>query len=74
MEKDNEETIIPSYLLEIPKNFVSVSIPYCEKNENISKNFIKKLHEFNENSTNLTEMLILYVLNGLQERLKVFSV
>ena len=47
VEKDNEETMIPSYLFEIPKNFVSVNIPYCEKNENISKNFIKKFHKFN---------------------------
>ena len=40
------EFIIPPWLIEVKKKIVLVEIPYCLKNENSSKQFIKKFDQF----------------------------
>lgn len=52
-EKNDDEPLIPTNFFEIPKSFVWVSLPYCEKNEEISKNFIRKFHKFTGNAYTL---------------------
>ena len=44
---DNEDDyIIPPYLFEKEKPFVLLKLPFCEKNEPKSKDFIKKFNKF----------------------------
>jgi len=45
--------IIPKNFFEMPKKFVSVSLPYCQRNENLSKKFVEKFHSFTENKFDL---------------------
>ena len=46
-ENDVEESfIIPPNLFDEDKLFLLIDIPFCEKNENKSKDFIKKFHHF----------------------------
>ena len=40
------EFIIPPWLFEVKKKIVLAEIPYCLKNENSSKQFIKKFDQF----------------------------
>ena len=53
-EKRNGNTqgdyIIPPDFFDVPKPLVLAEIPYCPKNETLSKRFIKKFHEFTNNS------------------------
>jgi len=42
----NDSFIIPPYLFEEEKPFILIEIPFCEKNENKSKDFIRKFHDF----------------------------
>ena len=44
--KNNDSFIILPDLFEESKPFILVEIPYCEKNENASKYFIKKFETF----------------------------
>ena len=49
-EKCNRNTqddyIIPLDFFDVPKPLVLAEIPYCQRNETLSKRFIKKFHEF----------------------------
>ena len=45
---EKEEKIIPDYLFE-ERGFLPVNIPFCDKNEIISKRFLEKLNEFTHN-------------------------
>ena len=53
-EKCNDNTqddyITPPYFFDVPKPLVLAEIPYCPINETLSKRFIKKFHEFTNNS------------------------
>ena len=53
-EKCNDSTeddyIIPPDFFDIPKLLVLAEIPYCSRNETLSKRFIKKFHELTNNS------------------------
>ena len=40
--------IIPPNLFEEQKPFILIEIPFCERNENKSKDFIRKFHEFTD--------------------------
>ena len=52
-EKDDGPLIPPYFYDETPKIFVSCSVPFCEKNEDLSKKFIQKFHEFTGNKYTL---------------------
>ena len=45
-----DDYIILSDLFDVPKPLVLGEIPYCPRNETLSKHFIKKFHEFTNNS------------------------
>ena len=45
-----DDYIIPTDFFDFPKPLVLAEIPYCPRNETISKRFIKKFHEFTNNS------------------------
>ena len=53
-EKCNDNTqdhyIRPPDFFDIPKPLVLAEIPYCPRNETLSKRFIKKFHELTNNS------------------------
>ena len=53
-EKCNGNTqdhyIIPPDYFDVPKTLVLADIPYCARNETLPKRFIKKFHEFTNNS------------------------
>ena len=50
-QMDNEDTyIIPQDLFEHEKLFALLQLQFCEQNELKSKDFIKKFHEFTNNS------------------------
>ena len=51
--KDDDEPLIPPYFLEEPKKFISIVLPYCERNESVSKNFIEQFHIFTDNKYQL---------------------
>ena len=54
MQQNNEEElIIPSYFFEVEPPFLLLKLPYCEKNETKSKDFIRKLHKFTNNQFRL---------------------
>ena len=56
---EDKEPLIPPDLFEIEKPFRILYLPYCEKNEAKSKDFIKKFHE-------LTNVVMLNTnLNGV---------
>ncbi|XP_066934351.1 uncharacterized protein [Clytia hemisphaerica] len=48
-ENQNDEMIIPKNLFKEPKPYVRIELPYCPKNEGISKSFMSKFHEFTKN-------------------------
>jgi len=48
-QKSDESFIIPPNLFDEPLPFLLIEIPYCEDNENASKRFLNKLHEFTRN-------------------------
>ena len=41
-----DDLIIPEFLFRDPKKFILIELPYCEKNEDLSKRFIQKLKSF----------------------------
>ena len=45
-EEEEEELLIPKNFFELPKHLIVIEIPYCPDNEQISKHFIKKFHDF----------------------------
>ena len=47
--REEEEHLIPPNLFTEKKEFILVELPFCESNENVSKRFISKIHEFREN-------------------------
>ena len=47
--EEEEEYLIPPNLFTEKKEFILVELPFCESNENVSKRFISKIHEFTEN-------------------------
>ena len=53
-EKFNDNTqdyyIIPPDFFDVPKPSTLAEIPYCPRNETLSNRFIKKFHEFTNNS------------------------
>ena len=54
MQQNNEEElIIPSCFFEVEPPFLLLKLPYCEKNETKSKDFIRKFHEFTNNQFQL---------------------
>ena len=42
----NDSYIIPPNLFEEEKPFILIEIPFCERNENKSKDFLRKFHDF----------------------------
>ena len=48
-ENEYDEMIIPTNFFDLPKKFVSVSIPYRDKNENLSEECIEKFHHLTDN-------------------------
>ena len=52
-QNNEEELIIPSYFFEVEPPFLLLKLPYCEKNETKSKDFIKKFHKFTNNQFRL---------------------
>ena len=46
---EEDELLIPSDFFEIKKPFILIEIPYCEKNEKLSKRFMAKLNIFTKN-------------------------
>ena len=48
IDTTDDEMIIPEHFFEPPKKFIMVTIPFCERNENLSKKFIQKFHEFTQ--------------------------
>ena len=46
---DDHYYIIPLGFFDIPKRVVLVEIPYCPKNEEFSKRFMKKFNVFTDN-------------------------
>ena len=62
-KSDNtEDDIIPSGFFDIRNKVVLVDIPYCPKNEEFSKRFMKKFDVFTDNKYN-------FVLSGLLRKL-----
>lgn len=49
VREECDELIIPENVFEPPKKFVSVTIPFCERNEDLAKKFMAKFHSFTEN-------------------------
>ena len=45
-----DDYIIPRDFFDIPKLLILAEIPYCPRNETLSKRFIKKFHELTNNS------------------------
>ena len=45
-QNNKEGLIIPSCFFEIEPPFLLLKLPYCEKNEVKSKDFIRKNHKF----------------------------
>ena len=45
-EKELDDPKIPENLFKLPKKFVCVNIPYCQQNEELSKKFMEKFHNF----------------------------
>ena len=43
---EEDETIIPPQLFEIPKKISFLQVPFCEANEKRSKNFLNKFYNF----------------------------
>ena len=41
-----DDLIIPEFLFKEPKKFVLIELPFCEKNEELSKRFLHKLKSF----------------------------
>ena len=62
--------IIPPDFFDIPKPFVLAEIPYCPRNEILSKCFIKKFHEFTNNSC---EIRIKWITKKVKQLLKLKS-
>ena len=52
-QNNEEELIIPSYFFEDEPQFLLLKLPYCEKNEAKSKDFIRKFHKFTNNQFRL---------------------
>ena len=52
-QNNEEELIIPSYFFEVQQTFLLLKLPYCEKNEAKSKDFIRKFHKFTNNQFRL---------------------
>ena len=50
---DNDDFIIPPYLFETEKQFILLKLPFCELNEQKSKDFIKKFNKFTNDSFRL---------------------
>ena len=48
--KEQDEMIIPEMLFEERKPLLLIQLPYCQKNEEASKLFIKKLNNFTNNN------------------------
>ena len=48
-----QQVIIPSYFFEVEPPFLLLKLPYCEKNETKSKDFIRKFHKFTNNQFRL---------------------
>ena len=48
-QNNEEELIIPSCFFEVEPTFLLLKLPYCEKSEGKSKDFIRKLHKFTNN-------------------------
>ena len=48
-EKQNDELIIPENLFEEPKSYVRIELPFCPRNESVSKTFMSRFHEFTKN-------------------------
>ena len=47
---EDEEYIIPPNFFELPKPSLMIELPYCEANEKCSKSFLKKFHQFTQDS------------------------
>ena len=43
-----DDLIIPEFLFKEPKKFVLIELPFCEKNEELSKRFLQKLKSFTD--------------------------
>ncbi len=43
---NEDDLIIPEFLFKDPKKFILIELPYCEKNEELSKRFLQKLKLF----------------------------
>ena len=52
-ELNKEELIIPWYIFEVEPTFLLLKLPYCEKNEAKSRDFIRKFHKFTNNQFQL---------------------
>lgn len=49
IENDDDELLIPKNFFEIPKQSILLEIPFCQNNEETSKHFLRKFHQFTEN-------------------------
>ena len=65
-----DDYIIPPDFFDIPKLLVLVEIPYCPRNETLSKRFIKKFHEFTNNSY---EIRIKWITKKVKQLFKLKS-
>ena len=73
-EKYNDNTkddyIIPLDFFDVAKPLVLAEIPYCPRNETLSKRFIKKFHEFTNNSY---EIRIKWITKKVKQLFKLKS-
>ena len=50
---DKEEYTVPPNFFEVPKSVILFEIPFCIKNETLLKQFIKKFHQFTNNTSHV---------------------
>ena len=67
LQQEEDDMIIPPNLFEEPKSKILIEIPYCEKNEKVSKQFIKKFYEF----TNKFEIIIRWITKKVKQLFKL---
>ena len=65
-----DDYIIPPDFFDVPKPLVLAEIPYCPRNETLSKRFIKKFHEFTNNSY---EIRIKWITKKVKQLFKLKS-
>ena len=53
-QNEEELVIIPSYFFEVEPSFLLLQLPYFEKHEAKSKDFIRKFHKFTNKQFRLT--------------------